>query len=55
MPLSFASRRLIPKGAKTCEVLAAELYGISQAETKRIMAPSMKYIKEGEKYAEYEC
>lgn len=46
--------RLIPKGAKTCEQLGEELYGMTRSEVKKMMASSMKYIEEGKAIAVFE-
>ncbi|KAI1290112.1 Motile sperm domain-containing protein 2 [Halotydeus destructor] len=47
--------RIIPKGVKPCEQLGRELYNLTEEQVKKVMAPSMKYIKEGEKTAIVEC
>jgi hypothetical protein len=46
--------RLIPKGAKSCEQLGKEIFGLTETEVKKMMAPSMKYITEGKAIAIYE-
>ena len=46
--------RWIPKGAKSCQQLGEDLYGLTNKEIDKMMAPSLKYIQEGEKTAEIE-
>lgn len=46
--------RLIPQGAKTCEQLGEELYGMTTQQVNKMMASSMKFIEEGREIAVYE-
>ena len=45
--------RIIPKGAKSCEQLGQELYGLSDVEVKRLLRPSLKFVREGQTNAIY--
>jgi hypothetical protein len=43
--------RRIPRGAKTCVELGAEIYGLSEEEVIKLLKPSLKHITEGKDLA----